>query len=56
MTNEKRCSACYQNKLLSEYHKMKRGKDGKAAECKFCAHERRKLDRGIARDKVYNVK
>ena len=39
---EKTCTVCGESKLLSEYHKKKRGKYGRHARCKECTSEKMK--------------
>lgn len=38
----KTCTACGVEKSVDEYHKLKAGKYGAKAECRFCSAERRK--------------
>ena len=44
---EKTCTKCGESKLLSEYHKNKRGKYGRHAKCKECVKAYMKVIQSI---------
>lgn len=51
----KRCKSCGEEKLLSEYHKTSRTKDGRIARCKVCKAAYNKPEEKRAYDLVYRA-
>ena len=45
MNIKKTCNKCSESKLLSEFHNLKRSKDGKNTICKICIKKRRDLNK-----------